>query len=78
MYLCMYVCMYLSIHLNLFICQFFRRTLTRLIFPSCHTKVEEPNLPYYLPIAERRITGFIPFPKVLALCENANSLSSRI
>ena len=30
---------------------------------SCLTKAEEPSLPYYLPIAGRRIIGFIPFPK---------------
>ena len=36
---------------------------------SCLTKVEEPRLPYYLPIAGGRIIGFIPFPRVLVLCE---------
>ena len=30
---------------------------------------EEPSLPFYLPIAGGRIIGFIPFPKVLVLCE---------
>ena len=30
---------------------------------------EEPSLPYYLPIAGGRIIGFIPFPRVLVLCE---------
>ena len=29
----------------------------------------ETSLPYYLPIAGGRIIGFIPFPRVLALCE---------
>ena len=38
---------------------------------------EEPSLPYYLPIAGGRIIGFIPFPRVLVLCE-IQSLSSRI
>ena len=33
------------------------------------TKAEEPSLPYYLPIAVGRIFGFIPFPRVLVLCE---------
>ena len=33
------------------------------------TKAEEPNLSYYLPIAGGRIIGFIPFPRVLVLCE---------
>ena len=39
--------------------------------------VEEPGLPYYLPIAEGRIIGFIPFPRVLVLCE-MQSVKSRI
>ena len=38
---------------------------------------EEPSLPYYLPIAGGRIIGFIPFPKVLVLCE-MQSVSSWI
>ena len=38
---------------------------------------EEPSLPYYLPIAGGRIIGFIPFPRVLVLCEML-SVSSRI
>ena len=38
---------------------------------------EEPSLPYYLPIAGGRIIGFIPFPRVLLLCE-MQSVSSRI
>ena len=41
------------------------------------TKAEEPSLPYYLPIAEARMVGFIPFPRVLVLCE-MQSVSSRI
>ena len=44
---------------------------------SCFTKAEEPSLPYYLPIAGGRIIGFIPFPRVLVLCE-MQSVSSRI
>ena len=44
---------------------------------SCLTKAEEPSLSYYLPIAGGRIIGFIPFPKVLVLCE-IQSASSRI
>ena len=39
--------------------------------------VEEPSLSYYLPIAGGRIIGFIPFPRVLVLCE-MQSVSSRI
>ena len=38
---------------------------------------EEPSLPYYLLIAGGRIIGFIPFPRVLVLCE-MQSVSSRI
>ena len=40
-------------------------------------KAEEPSLPYYLPIAGGGITGFIPFPRVLVLCE-MQSVSSKI
>ena len=36
---------------------------------SCLTKAEEPSLPYYLSIVGGRIIGFIPFPRVLVLCE---------
>ena len=41
------------------------------------TKAEELSLPYYLPIAGGRIIGFIPFPRVLVLCE-MQSVWSRI
>ena len=44
---------------------------------NCLTKAEETSLPYYLPIAGRRIIGFIPFPRVLVICE-MSSISSRI
>ena len=44
---------------------------------SCLTKAEEPSLPYYLPIAGRSIIEFIPFLRVLVLCE-MKSTSSRI
>ena len=43
---------------------------------SCLTKAEELSLPYYLPIAGGRIIGFIPFVRVLVLCE-MQSVSSR-
>ena len=36
---------------------------------SYHTKIKEPNLPYYLPIAGRSIIRYIFFPKVLVLWE---------
>ena len=44
---------------------------------SCHTKAEEPSLSYNLPLTGGRIIGFIPFPRVLVLCE-MQSVSSRI
>ena len=52
----------------------FKRSLTGFnsefsFSTSCHTKAEEPSQPYYLPIAGGRIIGFIPFPRVLVLCE---------
>ena len=61
----------------------FKRSLTglnsefSLSKTNCLIKVEEPSLPYYLPVAGGRIIGFIPFPKVLVLCE-MQSVSSRI
>ena len=63
--------------------QFFKRSLTGLNSEfsfsktSRLTKAKEPSLPYYLPIAGGRIIGFIPFPRVLVLCE-MQSVSSRI
>ena len=59
----------------------FKRSLTGLnsefsfSYTSCLTKAEEPSLPYYLPIAEGRIIGFIPFLRVLILCEMQSVLS---
>ena len=61
----------------------FKRSLTgfnsefSFSLTSCLTKAEEPSLSYYLPIAGGRIIGFIPFPRVLVLCE-MQSVSSRI
>ena len=61
----------------------FKRSLTgfnsefSFSLTSCRTKTEEPSPPYYLPIAGGRIIGFIPFPRVLVLCE-MQSVSSRI
>ena len=61
----------------------FKRSLTGLnsefsfSYTSCFTKAEEPSLPYYLPMAGGRIIGYIPFPRVLVLCE-MQSVSSRI
>ena len=39
---------------------------------SCHTKVKEPSLPNYLPIAGRRIVGFI---SLLVLYQMQTALS---
>ena len=57
----------------------FKRSLTEFSFSQicCLTKAEEPSLSYYLSIAGGRIIGFIPFPRVLVLCE-MQSVSSRI
>ena len=44
---------------------------------SCLTKAEELSLSYYISIAGGRTFGFIPFPRVLVLCE-MQSASSRI
>ena len=40
-------------------------------------RLKSPSLPYYLPIAGGRIIGFIPFPRILVLCE-MQSVSSKI
>ena len=45
--------------------------------PNCLSKAEEPSLSYYWRIAGGRLIGFIPFPRVLVLCE-MQSISSRI
>ena len=61
----------------------FKRSLTgfnsefAFSYTSRLTKAEESSLPYYLPIAWGRIFGFIPFPRVLVLCE-MQSVRSRI
>ena len=47
----------------------FKRSLTGLHSEFSFFKAEEPCLSYYLPIAGGRIIGFIPFPRVLVLCE---------
>ena len=63
--------------------QLFKRSLTGLnseftfFWTSRLTKAEETSLPYYLPIAWGGIIGFIPFPRVLVLCE-LQSVSFRI
>ena len=44
-------------------------------FPSPRLVDEELSLSYYLPIAGGRIIGFIPFLRVLVLCEMQSVLS---
>ena len=85
----MNICVYVSIFTDSFARaeydtrSIFKRSLTGLnsefsfSSTSCLTKAEEPSLPYYLPVAGGRIIGFIPFPRVLVLCE-MQSVSSRI
>ena len=46
-------------------------------YSSCLIKAEETSLHYYLPIAGEIVIGFIPFPRVLVMCE-MQSVSSRI
>ena len=41
----------------------------RQLYFTYYTNVEEPNLPYYLPIVGGRMVEFINFPGVSALCE---------
>ena len=36
---------------------------------GCLTNAKESSLSYYLSISGGKITGFIPFPKVLVICE---------
>ena len=53
----------------------FKRSLTGLnsefsfSYSSCLTLAEEPSLSYYLLIVGRKIIRFIPFRRVLVLCE---------
>ena len=60
---------------------FFKRSFTGLTSEfsfsqtSCLTMAEELSLPYYLPIAGRRIIGFIPFSSILVLWEMQSVLS---
>ena len=52
------------------------RIWTRIVVSNSYDD-NHYTMPYYLPIAGGRIIGFIPFPKVLVLCE-MQSVSSRI
>ena len=60
----------------------FKQSLTGLnsefsLSTGCSTKVKEPSLSYYLPIAGERIVGFIPYSRLLVLCK-MRTASSRI
>ena len=61
----------------------FKRCLTGLnweisnSYTDCYTKVKEPSLSYYLPIAGGRIVGFLPFARILAF-RVMQAASSRI
>ena len=79
-YMCVCVCVCVCLPMppleqNETKCQFFKQSITglnsdfSLFYTGCHTKVKEPSLFYHLPIAEGWIVGFMPFPRVLTLCE---------
>ena len=61
----------------------FKRSVTSLNWEfsfsstDCQNKAKESSLSYNLPIAGGRMIGFIPFPRVIVLCEK-QSASSRI
>ena len=84
---CLWMTIYTYIYIHQALCSdtssIFKQSLTGLnlnfsfSWTSCLTKAEELSLSYYLPIAGGRIIGFIPFPRVLVLCE-MQSVSSRI
>ena len=76
------VCFYLFIYLSRYLYlptpplgqdmtqgHFFKRSLIGLNSECSFTKAKELSLSYYLPIAGGRIIGFIPFLRVLVLCE---------
>ena len=58
-------------------CQFLRGVWIQFSFSltGCCTKVKEPSLPYYLPIARGRIVGFIFFIRLLLLYKVQSALS---
>ena len=56
----------------------FKQSLTGLNSEFSFTKAEEPSLPYYLLIGGWRIIGFIPFARVLVLCEMLSVLSQEM
>ena len=88
-YLSIYIYIYIHTHTHThtFCCILLMKDVTQSKFlsnlnrefffslTSCHTKVKEPSLPYSILIARWRIVGFIPFPKILALCEMQTALS---
>ena len=75
MYVCMYVCVYLPNHSAEYETKSIFLSRVKLVLNSeflffetgCLTKIKEPNLYYFLPIARRRKDGFIAFPKGISM-----------
>ena len=80
-YVCRIPCFYpcVCVYMCAFVCAYLTGLDSELFFSytGCQNKAEELSLPYYLPNARGRIRGFIPFPRVLVLCE-IQSNSSKI
>ena len=45
---------------------------------DCYTRVKEPNLPFYLPVASRRIVGFDPAFQALHILQTERTYKSSI
>ena len=43
--------------------------ISSLSYTACHTKFKDPNLPNNLPVAGKRIVGYILFLEVLTMCK---------
>ena len=70
MCVCVCVCVYMYIYIYIYILYVYLMTVL-----EHHNNVKEPNLPYNLSIAGRRIIAWLPFPKVLVLSEIHTALS---
>ena len=68
---------YASFGISSFYYHLTHQALKEKFFCIEHIQYQYKLLSYYLPIAGGRIIGFIPFPRVLVLCEK-QSVSSRI
>ena len=79
--LCVCVCVCVCVYWPLCTRSIFKGSLTSLnskfffSLTGCQTKVEEPNLPYYLHFVEGRIIICIPFPRVFAQSEKQTASS---